>query len=144
VTLDWSDASTHVGEQPWYPHFAQARTAKEMRGTGQRLLGLLIQYVTRRNDDSRFLQEAREVGDRYGLLAARAGASVKESVEAFLFFRRSFSQTALQLPRIAHASDADEIIRFTQRIDRFMDEVLAGMIAGYESARRRRELSPPR
>src|SRR5688500_16109777 len=59
VVADWSDASSRIGQQPWYPQFAPAKTAKEMRGMGQRLLGLLIQYVTRRNEDSRFLQESR-------------------------------------------------------------------------------------
>lgn len=143
LALDWTIPSTDVRGQAWYPRFAPAKTVKGMRSVGQRLLGLLIQYVTRRNDDSRFLHEGREVGNSYGNLAARAGATAEESVEAFLFFRRSFSQTALQVPRIAHSSDADEIIRFAQRIDGFMDEVLAGMIAGYESARRQRELGPP-
>ena len=37
-----------------------------MRGLGQRLLGLLIQYINRREDDSRFLNEARAVGLSYG------------------------------------------------------------------------------
>ena len=131
--LDWRMPSEQILTQRWYASFAASEIAQDMRTAGQRLLGLLIQYITRLNDDSRFLHEAKEVGAMYGASAIRAGASLSESIEAFLFFRKSFSRLALQVPREAHSSDADEIVRLTHRVDEFMDAVLGGMAAGYET-----------
>ncbi len=131
--LDWRMASEQILSQRWHASFASSEIAQDMRTAGQRLLGLLIQYITRLNDDSRFLHEAKDVGALYGAGAIRAGASLSESVEAFLFFRKSFSRLALQVPREAHSSDADEIVRLTHRVDEFMDAVLGGMAAGYET-----------
>ena len=131
--LDWRMPSEQILAQRWHASFASSEIAQEMRTAGQRLLGLLIQYITRRNDDSRFLQEAKEVGAMYGVSAIRAGAGLSASIEAFQFFRKSFSRLALQVPRVAHSSDADEIVRLTHRVDEFMDAVLGGMAAGYET-----------
>jgi hypothetical protein len=103
-----------------------------MRGLGQRLLGLLIQYINRREDDGRFLIEARAVGASYGHEAQAAGASMHDTVEAFLFFRSAFSQLAMPLPGIAQPIDLAEAATLNARINRFMDGILLGVIAGYE------------
>jgi excisionase family DNA binding protein len=133
--VEWSVPREALLAQPWYGYFAPPERAKAMRRLGQRVLGLLIQYTTRREEDRRFLDEAWEVGTTYGALVASSGANLQEGIEAFLFFQRSFSQTALQVPSVAHVSDAGEIIRFTHRVHQFMDEVLKGLVAGYEAAR---------
>lgn len=140
--VEWSISREALLAQPWYAYFAIPDRAKAMRSLGQRVLGLLIQYTTRREEDRRFLDEAWEVGTTYGALVAAAGASLQEGIEAFLFFQRSFSQTALQVPSVAHVSDAGEIIRFTHRLHQFMDEVLKGLVAGYEAARTQKEPQP--
>src|SRR5262249_61593295 len=82
--------------------------AARMRGLGQRLLGLLTQYINRREDDGRFLAEARAVGVTYGREAREAQASMHDTVEAFLFFRGAFSELAMPLPGIAHPTDLAE------------------------------------
>jgi excisionase family DNA binding protein len=131
----WNLDQTVLARQNWHAHFQAAGDAGRMRGLGQRLLGLLIQYLTRREEDSRFLAEGREIGAAYGTEAAQSSASLHDLVEAFLFFRSSFMALALQLPAAAHANDAGEIARLWQRADRFMNEVLLGTIRGYEAAR---------
>src|SRR5690349_13628316 len=131
----WNLDQTVLARQNWHAHFQAAGDAGRMRGLGQRLLGLLIQYLTRREEDSRFLAEGREIGAAYGTEAAQSSASLHDLVEAFLFFRSSFMALALQVPAAAHANDACEIARLWQRADRFMNEVLLGTIRGYEAAR---------
>jgi hypothetical protein len=110
-----------------------------MRGLGQRLLGLLIQFINRQQEDQRFLAEARSVGANYGREACAADISMHDVVEAFLFFRRSFSQLAMPLPGISQPTDLHEAAALAQRIDRFMDSTLLGTIAGYEEAGRQSE-----
>jgi excisionase family DNA binding protein len=135
----WNLDQTVLARQNWHAHFQAAGDAGRMRGLGQRLLGLLIQYLTRREEDSRFLAEGREIGAAYGTEAAQSAASLHDLVEAFLFFRSSFMALALQVPTAAHATDAGEIARLWQRADRFMNEVLLGTIRGYEAARSARQ-----
>lgn len=119
------------GAHPWQARLGTGPLADEMRGLGQRLLGLLIQYLVWQGDDSRFLAESRAVGRRYGLAARAAGISLPETVEAFLYFRRSVWRMALQLPAVTQATDAPELVRIAERIDHFMDGILLSAIASH-------------
>ena len=128
----WGIDSHEMARQEWHARLAARPGADRMRGLGQRLLGLLIQYINRREEDSRFLKEARAVGSSYGGEAYQAQASMHDTVEAFLFFRSSFSEMAMPLPGIAQPTDLAEAAALQARLNRFMDSILLGVIAGYE------------
>lgn len=128
----WHVDGRELARQPWHDRLVSGPLAERMRGLGQRLLGLLIQYVNRRDDDARFLHEARAVGASYGQQARAAGVSLHDMVEAYLFFRSAFSQLALPLPGIAQPADLVEAAALHRRLTRFMDAILLGAIAGYE------------
>jgi excisionase family DNA binding protein len=128
----WGIDSHAMARQEWHARLAARPGADRMRGLGQRLLGLLIQYINRREDDSRFLKEARAVGSNYGGEAREAQASMHDTVEAFLFFRSSFSELAMPLPGIAQPTDLAEAVALQARLNRIMDAILVGVIAGYE------------
>lgn len=119
----------------WHAPFVQAEVVGRMRELGQRLLGLLIQYLTRREDDERFLKEGREIGYNYGHESYVADVELLDAVEAFLYFRVNFSKTASQLPTTAKVTDGHESVRLHARMDQFMNAVLLGLIAAYEDAR---------
>jgi excisionase family DNA binding protein len=101
-------------------------------GLGQRLLGLLMRYINQRDDDARYLIEARGVGERYGLESQLAGVSLHDTVKALLFFRSTFSQLAMPIPGIAQPADLAESAGLLARIERIMDTMLLGVIAGFE------------
>jgi excisionase family DNA binding protein len=128
----WALDSREMARQHWHARLAARPGADRMRGLGQRLLGLLIQYINRREDDSRFLKEARAVGASYGAEAHQAQASMHDTVEAFLFFRSSFSELTMPLPGIAQPTDLAEVVALQARLNRIMDAILLGVIAGYE------------
>jgi excisionase family DNA binding protein len=128
----WGVDERELARQEWHARLASRPGVDRMRGLGQRLLGLLIQHINRRPDDSRYLDEARAVGAHYGREARESGVSMHETVEAFLFFRRNFSQLAMPLPGIAHPPDLAEAANLHVRIDQFMDAILLGTIAGFE------------
>ncbi len=128
----WGIDSHEMARQEWHARLAARPGADRMRGLGQRLLGLLIQYINRREDDSRFLREARAVGANYGSEAHEAQASMHDTVEAFLFFRSSFSELTMPLPGIAQPTDLAEAVALQARLNRIMDAILLGVIAGYE------------
>lgn len=121
-----------MSRSDWHTRLMSRSDSDRMRGLGQRLLGLLIQYINRQEDDTRFLHEARTVGSSYGRETRLAGVSMHDTVEAFLFFRSSFSRLALPMPGMTQPKDLDQAAALHTRIDRFMDAVLLGAIDGYE------------
>lgn len=130
---EWGVDEQELSRQEWHTRLVSQSSAPLMRCLGQRLLGLLIQYINNHRDDERFLQEARSVGVSYGQEAQRAHISIHDTVQAFLFFRGAFSLASLPLPGIAHPADLHETRALHTRIDRFMDTVLLGVIAGCEN-----------
>jgi excisionase family DNA binding protein len=133
-TGQWGVDTHELARQEWHSRFSAGPLTDRMRTLGQRLLGLLMQYINRRENDTRFLAEARSVGNTYGYEAHEARISLHDTVEAFLFFRGAFSQLALPQPSIAQPTDLAEAAALHTRIDRFMDAILLGLIAGYESS----------
>jgi hypothetical protein len=132
---DWSVSGEQLQAEGWYATLGRPENLTYMRALGQRLLGLLIQHISRPRGDERFLGEARQVGVLYGLQCARSNASLQETMDAFLFFRRSFARTVLRVPRLVSSSDAAEMVRLTQLSDMFMDAVLSGIAGGFEPSR---------
>lgn len=130
----WGVDGRELARQQWHARMAARSDGERMRGLGQRLLGLLMQYVSRRDEDARYLAEARAVGTHYAREARAAGVSMHDTVEAFLFFRRAFSQLALPLPGMAHPPDLAAAADLHARIDQFMDAILLGTIAGFEES----------
>jgi excisionase family DNA binding protein len=132
--VGWGVDARELARQDWHARLATKDHTEQMRGLGQRLLGLLIQYLNRREDDARFLREARSVGANYGRETREAGASIYDTVEAFLFFRSSFSEMAMPIPGLVQPTDLDEALTLQKRLNRFMDAILLGLITGYEGA----------
>lgn len=128
VPAKGSGVSAH--EEHWREGF-QGKNLEEVRQVGQRLLGLMMQYLTRQNEDDRFLQESRRIGNIYGKESFENGLAMLDTVEAFLYFRSHFSEMMIQLPTFPRAGDDEELRRLTKRTDRFMNEVLLGVIEGY-------------
>jgi len=129
---DLSTYSHELLRQEWHMRLVDGAATGRMRGLGQRLLGLLIQYSNSPTDQQRFLDEAHAVGADYGMQAQQSHISMHDMVAAFLFFRQSFSRLAVPLPGIAHPTDLAEAGALRARIDTFMDTTLLGAIGGYE------------
>ena len=134
LPLEWGFSRERLKEERWYPKLAQPESVAYMRSLGQRLLGLLIQHIARREEVPQFLREALQIGVQYGRHSAARGISLRETVDAFLFFRKSFTHTAFQLPAMSRHSDVEQILRLTQTTDEFMDAVLSGIAQGYDSS----------
>jgi excisionase family DNA binding protein len=130
----WGVDPRELSRQHWHARLAARGAPERLRGLGQRMLGLLIQFINRQPDDMRFLDEAHAVGAIYGREAREAGISMHDTVEAFLFFRGSFVQLAMPLPGIAQPTDLTEAANLHAKIQRFMDTTLLGTIRGYEDS----------
>jgi hypothetical protein len=128
----WGVNQREISRQPWHHRSLRRPSSERMRALGQRLLGLLVQFINRPLEAPRFLDEARSVGAHYGREARLSGFSMHDTVEAFLFFRRSFSQQGRPIPGLAEPRDLGEALAQAERIQLFMDTTLLGTISGYE------------
>ena len=123
-----------VARQSWYQRMSDPERAKH-RETGARLLGLLLQFVSRNKDTEHFVADGRTLVQEYGREFAQAGFSVSELASAFLFFRRMIVNAAYYPEGGGAPSDA-EGMRLLQRINLFMDEMLIATLDAYEQGTR--------
>jgi len=121
--------------QEWHEPFVEAKKVEELRPLGQRLLGLLLQFLTRHEEDERFLTEGRKVGYEYGRECYLANIPLLNSVKAFLYYRSTIAREAIDMPATARLMEHHDPLWLQRRIDRFMNTVLLGLITAYEEAR---------
>lgn len=117
-------------DHPWYRRLSDADKNRH-RTTGARLLGLLLQYVSRQENPEQFLSEARLVAQEYGRNFASANSSVSELAQAFLFFRRMIVSAAYSPAANGVLNDA-EGMRLLERINEFMDELLIATLDAFD------------
>jgi excisionase family DNA binding protein len=120
-------------DQAWHAQFEGAGLVDTLRELGQRLSGILMQYLLRADADERFLDEGRALGRRYAEQSREAGIGLLDAARAFLFFRAGFADLVAQLP----GADPATGLRLYGRYEQFTSEVLLGLIAGYVDDPRR-------
>ncbi len=121
-----------MARQTWYQLLTDVQRAQQ-REMGQRLLGLLLQFVSRQENAEHFLEEGRALARVYGEELARAGFSVTEMVQAFLFFRQMILEATYH-PKGGTAQGDEEGLRLLRRINMFMDELLIATLDGFQAA----------
>jgi excisionase family DNA binding protein len=132
----------NLAQQRWYTSLSDEQRLKE-RETGQRMLGLLIQYASRRENAEHFVQEGRAIARSYGHDLAQVGLKASDMARAFIFIRRAILNATHQ-PQDTAAPNDPEGLRLYQRINGFMDEMLLVMLESYEETRVRLQAEPTR
>ena len=111
----------------------EARTAQ--RQSGRRLVGLAIQYVSRRQGRDAVLKEGRAIGACYGRDCAERHLGLADAVRAFLFFRESLLR-ATRPGLIDRGQYDEEDARIHREMREFLDEVLYAMLEALEGSLR--------
>ncbi len=106
-----------VASQPWHRSM-DSESRFRMRLFGRRLLSLLAQETPPRHRRQEALTEAHQLGRQYGSEMAEKAVSLKETVEAFIFFRTMVLESA----------DSSSWTRILELADR----VLVGVTEAYE------------
>lgn len=119
-----------VQQAAWYTKLSDAQRNLH-RELGQRLLGLLLQYVSRQENAQEFLEQARELSRQYGIELARAQLGSGDLARAFLFFRRAIINATYH-PASSHTQGDADGVRLLERINAFMDELLIAALADYD------------
>lgn len=101
-----------------------------LRYSGQRLLGLMLQYIRSKDSGDAYLIEGRRMADDYGRVCYKAGLSISETAEAFLYFRRSILESVQSNAGLSDlkTQEADRI--FLRAVD-FFDALLVATIDSY-------------
>ena len=95
-----------VARQPWYQSVEEEGRVR-MRLFGRRLLSLLVQDPAMRRRRQEALSESHMLGGEYGTEMADRGVSLKDTLEAFVFFRSMVLDSAdpQAWPRILELAD---------------------------------------
>ena len=108
----------NVASQPWY-RSVETQGRDRMRLFGRRLLSILAQQPLLRQRRQGALEESYLLGREYGIEMADRGVTLKETVEAFIFFRNMVLDSA--------SSDS------WGRILELADRVLLGVTESYQN-----------
>ncbi len=110
------------------------------RALGRRLMGLTLQYVSA-DDGAHLLDEARLLGKDYGELSKMAGASLKDALQAALFFRDKLLEATLELSETAKVRPGDSA-RLVKRINVLLNAVQLAIAEVYAAGLP--DATPPR
>lgn len=108
-----------VLQQPWYQSIEEEGKVR-MRLFGRRLLSLLLQESGPRRRRQELLEEAQMLGREYGTEMSERGVTLKNTIEAFVFFRTM----------VLDSANSGAWARIIEAADR----VLIGMAASYEDS----------
>lgn len=105
---------------------------EEKRLLGRRLMGLMMQYVSRAEEDSaEVLQEARVIGRIYAKSIIQSGLSLSEALKATMFFRDHIVESAVVLPETANRRPESNQ-RMFRRLNSFLNEIQLVITEAYE------------
>ncbi|GAC1613316.1 MAG: helix-turn-helix domain-containing protein [Candidatus Dormibacteraceae bacterium] len=116
---------------PWLRSLSDADRA-EFRARGRAFLTIVIELLDEAGREARASRvvEARLAADEYGRLASRLGASLTETVEAFLRFRGSFVGELAGVAR-RRRLDTREATALLVEAESLMDDLLLVLMQGH-------------
>ena len=106
-----------VARQPWYQS-VETEGRDRMRLFGRRLLSLLLQEAQPRRRRQETLEEAVMLGHEYGAEMADRQVSLKDTTEAFIFFRTMVLDSA-------KSASWEQVLEIA-------DRVLVGIVESYQ------------
>jgi excisionase family DNA binding protein len=116
---------------PWQARLSVEQRA-DFRRWGQRTFNLVLEYVAagKRAERTLLLGEAEKMGALYGAEASKAGLSLAEAVEAFLFYRTPVLEAiASHLRR--RAAELSDLTSAYREATAAIDGVLTALVASY-------------
>ncbi len=117
----------------WFAHLNEEHRLL-FRYSGQRLLGLMMQFISRGDSGEKFLEEGRSMAADYGRICYRAGLSIAQTAEAFLYFRRSILESVQVTAGLGGSNDPDSSRIFLRTVD-FFDALLVATMESYAQMR---------
>jgi len=115
--------------RPWMARLTESQR-NYLRGTGNRLMALIMQYSSRDTGTEIYLEEGRKISREYGDICFQIGMSISETVEAFLMFRRPILEAVHDAGALNGFSDT-ESVKIYQKTMSFLDDILTATVEQY-------------
>ena len=124
---------TELTDQDWRARFDE-RSLRWFRERGMRMSDLLLGSLdaTRKAGRDPLLAQAEELGREYGVEAKRAGMSLGEATQAFLFFRARFMAEIAHVAR-RRSLETPQAASLFAEADGALDRVILALIAGHQA-----------
>jgi len=124
---------TDLSEQDWRTRFDES-SLRWFRERGVRMSDLLLGHLdtTRRAGREELLSQAEVLGREYGVEAKRAGLSLGETTQMFLFFRARFMAEIAQVARRRSLESSQAAMLF-EEADRALDRIILALIGGHQA-----------
>lgn len=120
------------GPQASWSRDLDPQDREEKRLLGRRLMGLMMQYVSRDEEDAaEVLQEARVIGRIYAKSIIQSGLSLSEAMKATMFFRDHIVESAVVLPETVNRRPESNQ-RMFRRLNSFLNEIQLVITEAYE------------
>jgi excisionase family DNA binding protein len=119
-------------DQGWYASLTETNRS-ELRDLGRRLVEMVGEYLDKRTRRAGLLDEALEIGGRYGRVLQEAGLPLASAVGAYTGFRRTIDETTRQ-SAVRESLPLDEALAGIGQVHALGDQVLLGLAAAYEEA----------
>ncbi len=125
---------TDLSQQDWRGRFDES-SLRWFRERGVRMSDLLLGHLdtTRRAGREQLLGQAETLGREYGVEAKRAGLSLGESTQMFLFFRARFMAEIAQVAR-RRSLESSQAASLFEGADRALDRIILAMITGHQDS----------
>ena len=113
----------------WYTSIGE-ENRERLRPLGRRLTSLMSEYLAKGSRRSRLLAEAREIGHQYGQELMSDNLSLRDGLEAFIFFRKSLDDAAIELAQRSSLS-AEQAVEMWELLSGLADQVLLAITEAY-------------
>jgi excisionase family DNA binding protein len=112
-------------------HDGDARTRG--RGLGQRLMAVVLRYLTTDDAADELTGQAHDLGFQYGRHALALAMPLSQALEVSMYFRDALVTAAIELPENVRIPQSSQT-RLLGRINRILNTVQLGVAQAYEEA----------
>lgn len=117
-------------DEAWY-----ARISPEhqhlMAQSGRRLVGTLMQYSSRDENNELYLQQGKKLAKNYGLLCKESGLSEIQTMKTFVNIRHSIVDSLCEAGMVVQDSGEDTW-RIYRRVNYFLDAVMLTILETFQ------------
>lgn len=123
----------NLEQESWMDKFGDLERIR-LKGIGQMMMGYLMQYNARSENNHLYLEEARQIAVEVGSICASAQMTAREVVTAFLVFRSTIVEMMLNSSAVQNTLDEEGRL-LHRRTNEYMDAILVAIITGFSEER---------
>jgi excisionase family DNA binding protein len=117
---------------PWYAGLPEEER-EHLRPLGRRLVALVSEYLSKGSRRGPLLEEARGIAREYGSQVARDGLSLRDTLDAFMFFRKTLDETAIEEAQKAEMT-GEKALELWELLSTLEEQMLLSLAESYEQA----------